>query len=208
MIRETLFCLIALAFALDARGQEIVWRFDNLSKIGGHSVTVVGTPRVVDTERGKAVEFNGATDGLFFDVNPLAGLKQFTVKVEFQPAADGAEEQRFVHFQEATTENRALIELRILPGGLWCLDTYLRSNQAERTLIDRAVSHSAAQWHTATLTFDGQTMKHYVDGVLEQSGGVAFQPLAAGRTSVGLRQNRVFWFKGSMREIRIIPQAR
>ena len=152
MIRETLFCLIALAFALDARGQEIVWRFDNLSKIGGHSVTVVGTPRVVDTERGKAVEFNGATDGLFFDVNPLAGLKQFTVEVEFQPAADGAEEQRFVHFQEATTENRALIELRILPGGLWCLDTYLRYNQAERTLIDRAVSHSAAQWHTATLT--------------------------------------------------------
>ena len=68
-------------------------------------------------------------------------------------------------------------------------------------MIDRAVSHSAAQWHTATLTFDGQTMKHYVDGVLEQSGGVAFQPLAAGRTSVGVRQNRVFWFKGRMREM-------
>src|SRR5438552_18323213 len=159
MIRETLFCLIALAFALDARGQEIVWRFYNLRKIGGHSVTVVGTPRVVDTERGKAVEFNGATDGLFFDVNPLAGLKQFTVEVEFQPAADGAEEQRFFHFQEATTENRALIELRILPGRIWSLDTYLRSTQAERTSIDLAVSHSAAHCATALLTFSTQTAK-------------------------------------------------
>ena len=208
MIRETLFCLIALGFAMDARGQEIVWRFDNLRTIGGHSVTVVGTPRVVDTDRGKAVEFNGATDGLFFEVNPLAGLKQFTVEVEFQPAADGPEEQRFVHFQEANTENRALVELRILPGGSWCLDTYLRYNQAERTLIDRAAAHPSAQWHTATLTFDGQTMKHYVDGKTEQSGGVAFQPLAAGRTSVGVRQNRVFWFKGRIRQIRVIPRLR
>ena len=57
------------------------------------------------------------------------------------------------------------------------------------------------------VTFDGQTMKHYVDGVLEQSGDVAFKPLAAGRTSVGVRQNRVFWFKGRIRQIRIIPQA-
>src|SRR3989442_13810712 len=132
MIRETLFCLIALGCAMDARGQEIVWRFDNLSTIGGHSVTVVGTPRVVDTERGKAVEFNGATDGLFFDVNPLAGLKQFTVEIEFQPAADGAEEQRFGHFQEATTENRAPTDLRVLPGAAWSLGTESHSTHASR----------------------------------------------------------------------------
>src|SRR3989442_4539610 len=209
MIRGSFFWSIVLAFALEARGQTVeVWRFDNLSRIGVHAVTVVGAPRVVETDAGKAIEFNGATDGLFFEVNPLAGLVQFTVEVEFQPAADGPEEQRFVHFQEANTENRALVELRILPGGSWCLDTYLRYNQAERTLIDRAASHSSAQWHTATLTFDGQTMKHYVDGALEQSGNVAFQPLAAGRTSVGVRQNRVFWFKGRIRQIRVIPQAR
>ena len=66
---------------------------------------------------GKAIEFNGATDGLVFEVNPLAGLAQFTVEVEFLPAPSGPEEQRFVHFQEANTENRALVELRTLPGG-------------------------------------------------------------------------------------------
>jgi hypothetical protein len=103
MNRGYFVCLMILAFALDARAQATVWRFDNLTSIGGHTVTVVGTPRVVETETGKAVEFNGATDGLFFDVNPLAGLAQFTVEIEFQPAPGGAEEQRFVHFQEANT---------------------------------------------------------------------------------------------------------
>jgi hypothetical protein len=93
------------------------------------------------------------------------------------------------------------------PGGSWSLDTYLRNDEAQLTLIDRAAVHSAAQWHTATLTFDGKSMKHYVDGVLEQSGDVAFKPLAAGGTSVGVRQNRMYWFKGRIREIRVRPQA-
>jgi hypothetical protein len=207
MIRVSFLFAIVLSFALEAWGQGEVWRFDNLTSIGGHAVTLAGAPRVVETEAGKAIEFNGVNDGIFFDVNPLAGLKQFTVEVEFQPAPDGPEEQRFFHVQEGNTENRALIELRILPGQSWCLDTYLRYNQSERTLIDRGAAHASAQWHTARLTFDGQTMKHYVDGALEQSGDVAFKPLAAGRTSVGVRQNRVFWFKGRIRRISIIPQA-
>ena len=208
VIRGFLFSLIVLVPSLNASAQTaVVWNFDNLSIIGGQAVTVVGTPRVVDTDRGKAIDFNGSTDGLFFEVNPLAGLSRFTVEVEFQPAPDGAEEQRFIHFQEANTENRVLVELRTLPGGSWCLDTYLRYNQAERTLIDRSAAHPSAAWHTARLTFDGQTMKHYVDGVLEQSGDVAFKPLGAGRTSVGVRQNRLYWFKGRIRQIRITPQA-
>src|SRR5688500_14804837 len=102
------------------------WRIDNLQSIGGHAVTTVGTPRVVQTDRGPAVEFDGAGDGLLINVNPLAGLERFTVHVTFKPAPDGGEEQRFVHFEEAQTENRALIELR-LSNGRWALDTFLRS---------------------------------------------------------------------------------
>src|SRR5262245_8803399 len=87
-----------------AQAQTVVWKLDNLTSIGGHPVTVVGAPKLVDTDSGTAVEFNGTTDGLFLDVNPLAGLERFTLEIEFQPAPDGGEEQRFVHFQEATTE--------------------------------------------------------------------------------------------------------
>ena len=110
----------------------VEWRLDNVRVIGGHAVAIAGTPRVVDTELGKAIEFNGTSDGLFLDVNPLAGLARFTVEVLFWPAADGAPEQRFVHFEEAKTGNRALIELRLLPGPSWYLDTYLRFGDGRR----------------------------------------------------------------------------
>jgi acetyl esterase/lipase len=46
-------------------------------------------------------------------------------------------------------------------------------------------------------------MSHYVDGVLEATGAVAFKPLGRGRTSIGVRQNRVSWFKGRIHTIRI-----
>jgi hypothetical protein len=58
-----LFILLLPAFAT---AQTVVWRLDNLANIGGHPVTVVGAPKVVETDSGKAVEFNGSTDGLFW----------------------------------------------------------------------------------------------------------------------------------------------
>jgi acetyl esterase/lipase len=183
----------------------IVWTLDDLSTIGGHPVTLVGTPRVVETPKGRAVEFNGTSDGLFIGANPLRGLERFTIEVLFEPAPDGAEEQRFVHVEESGSGNRALVELRRLPDATWTLDTFLRHGDASLTLIDRSRTHPTSRWHTASLTFDGKTMTHYVDGVPEASGEVAFRTLGEGRTSIGVRQNRVSWFKGRIREIRITP---
>ncbi|MGE5814605.1 MAG: alpha/beta hydrolase fold domain-containing protein, partial [Acidobacteriota bacterium] len=186
-----------------AAAEQILWQIDSIERIGNLPVIVVGTPRVVDTEHGKAVEFNGASDGLFIDGNPLEGLDRFTIEVLFEPAVDGAEEQRFLHFEETGSGNRALVELRRLPDGRWTLDTFLRHGQASLTLIDRTRTHPSGSWHVAAMTFDGKVMSHYVDGVLEGRGEVAFKPLWHGRTSIGVRQNRVSWFKGRIRTIRI-----
>ena len=129
--------------AVDGRecaGPPVEWRLDNLERIGGHAVTVVGAPRVVDRSGGAVggVRRRRRRAGLIA-ANPLAGLSRFTIEVEFQPAADGAEEQRFVHFEEAATRsNRALIELRMQPDGRWALDTFLRSPAPGLTLLDRA----------------------------------------------------------------------
>ena len=147
-----------------AQPAAIVWRLDNLRQIGGHPVTVVGQPRSVDTAIGRAIAFDGRGDGLVLDVNPLAGLARFTVEIVFQPAPDGPEEQRFLHFEEAATGNRALIELRQRPDTRWALDTYLRSGEAGLTLLDRELAHPAGRWHVAALTFDGRTMTHFVNG--------------------------------------------
>jgi beta-xylosidase/acetyl esterase/lipase len=189
---------------VEAQPAATVWQVDNLSRIGGHPVTVLGKPTVVQTDVGAAVAFNGTTDGLLLDDNPLAGLSRFTLEVLFAPDSDGSEEQRFLHLEEASTGNRALIELRQQPGGRWSLDTYLRSGDAERTLLDRSLSHEPV-WHVATLTFDGEVMAAYVDGVPQGGGPVAFRALRAGRTSIGVRQNQRSWFKGRIRTIRITP---
>lgn len=186
---------------------QIVWTLDNLDRVGGHQPTVVGAPRIVSTPIGAAVEFNGTADGLVLDVNPLEGLSRFTVEVLFQPAADGPEEQRFLHIQEAAAENRALVELRMRPGRTWCLDTFLRYGASQLTLIERDATHPAEDWHVAALTYDGGTMTHYVDGVREAMGAVTFAPLGAGQTSIGMRHNRVSWFKGRIRLVRVTPDA-
>ncbi|MGH9201499.1 MAG: LamG-like jellyroll fold domain-containing protein, partial [Vicinamibacterales bacterium] len=202
--------LLAL-WALSDQAREpvvpVVWRLDNVTTIAGHSVTRLGSPQVVQTDRGPAVRFNGETDGLFIDINPLQGLSQFTIEVLFSPDVDGPEEQRFLHFQEATSENRALIELRQQKNGRWFLDTYLRYNEAQSTLQDRALTHSGGDWHVATLTFDGKTMAHFVDGKRELAGEVAFRPLTRGRTSIGVRQTQISWFKGRIHTVRVTPRV-
>ena len=112
---------------------QTVWRLDRLDRIGGHEVEAVGAPRVVETSAGKAVEFDGARDGLVVAANPIAGLRAFTIEAIVEPALDGPEEQRFLHIQESDNENRALLELRMLPGARWCLDTYLRHGETGLT---------------------------------------------------------------------------
>jgi hypothetical protein len=50
-------------------------------------------------------------------------------------------------------------------------------------------------------------MTHYVDGERELTGEVEFPPMTTGRTSIGVRQNRVSWFKGAIAEVRFTPVA-
>jgi hypothetical protein len=196
---------------VQARGNgssvSMTWTLDNLSAIGGHAAAVVGAPRVVQTPVGAAIEFDGKGDGLFLDANPIAGLERFTIEALIEPAADGPAEQRFLHLSESGSENRAMLETRVLPGGVWCLDTYLRHDPGSLTLVDRGRTHAAGEWHAVALTFDGTTMAHFVDRVRDGLGAVRFPPIGAGRTSIGVRQNRVSWFKGRIALVRVTAEA-
>jgi hypothetical protein len=100
-----------------------------------------------------------------------------------------------------------LLELRLDPDRTWCLDTFLKQGAAGLTLIDRGRRHPAGSWHTVALSYDGTTMAHYVDGQRELAGTIAFGPMKGGRVSIGVRQNRVSWFRGRIRLVRITPEA-
>ena len=183
----------------------VTWRLDNLARAGGDAIELIGKPAIVSTEIGPAIQFNGTTDGLLIQRNPIEGLSAFTIEVLFAVDAEGPVEQRFLHMQESATENRALLELR-LNGGRWALDSYLRNGDAQLPLLDPARTHSPG-WHVASTVFEGGELSHYVDGVEQGRGKVAFQPLRGGRTSIGVRQNLVSWFKGRIHTVRITPAA-
>ncbi len=193
---------LLLPFCSAAVSAQTVWKFDRLDSIGGHKIIVVGNPKVVDG----AVEFDGAGDALFFDVHPLAGARQFTLEVIFKPAADGRPEQRFFHLQENGSQNRLLLETRLIDGK-WCLDSYAHSAAGFQALIDRSKLHPLGKWTHVASVYDGKEFRHYVDGVLQGKAQVALSPQGEGRTSAGVRINRVDWFKGAIRAARMSPRA-
>jgi hypothetical protein len=182
----------------------VVWALDNVKLIGGQVPVVLGAPQVTAGE--PAVRFNGVDDGLILPVNLLAGLKEFTIEALIQPEPGGAPAQRFLHVEDERGD-RALMEIRLMADGRWCLDTFLLCGDSRRTLIDRTRLHPAGQWAWVALRCDGRRMEHFVNGVQELEGEVALVPFAAGRTSLGVRLNQEYWFKGAIREVRFHPRA-
>lgn len=180
----------------------IVWDIDNLKSIGGHETTVLGSPKIIETETGKAVEFDGVKDGLVVEALPLAGAERFTLEIIFRPDAKGPKAQRFLHLQENNREYRILIETRLTDDNQWYLDTYIKSAKGDQTLAEAANTHPVGQWYNATLVYDGQEMRHYINGVKETSEKLALAPLSEGKTSIGVRINQVYWFKGAVRKLR------
>ena len=186
---------------------EKLWQLDNLNSIGGNPTEVLGAPRLVQGPAGMAIEFGGIRDGLIVDVNPLEGAESFTLEVIFQPCAGGLAEQRFIHVQEYSGDNRALLETRLARDGKWFLDTFIKSAAADQTLFAEDFKHSIGPWYQAALVFDGEEMRHYVNGRLELAGKMDFMPFQDGQISIGVRLNRVFWYRGKVSSLRFVDRA-
>ncbi len=180
---------------------QIVWEIDNITSIGGHETTMLGTPVIIETSKGRAVEFHGEKDGLIVDSVPLAGAESFTLEIVFRPDSGGFKEQRFLHLQQNDANDRILIETRLV-GEKWYLDTYIETTKGRLALYEPKNTHPAGRWYSAALVYEKGQMRHYVNGAMEMSGKLAFSPLGEGKTSIGVRMNRVFWFKGAIRTVR------
>lgn len=189
--------------------KDIVWDVDNLKSIGGHKTEVLGSPKVIETEKGKAMEFDGVKDGFIIDILPLAGAEKFTLEIIFRPDANGPAEQRFLHLQENNSNNRILILLETLPAldNQWYLDTYVRSVMGSQNLYKPASTHPTGQWYNAALICDGRGMRHYINGVKEISKKLELGPLGEGKTSIGVKMNQTSWFKGAIRKVRFTQRV-
>lgn len=215
--RRTLLGLVAAALALTAapggavQAAPEVWRFDRLDDIGGHRTTVLGQPRVIESPVGKAVLFDGVDDALDVDTHPLAGAETFTWEAVFRPDG-GATEQRWFHLSERDpstgldTDNRMLFEIRVA-GGDWFLDSFSQSGSESKALMNRTALHPLGEWYHVASVYDGKEFRNYVNGVQEGSADIHLAPHGRGHTSIGMRINRVFYFKGAVHMARFTRRA-
>jgi Concanavalin A-like lectin/glucanases superfamily len=189
----------------------VMWTFDRLENIGGHKTTVLGQPKVIDSPVGKAVEFDGVDDALFIDNHPLAGARTFTWEAIFRPDG-GQREQRWFHLSEqdpqtgADIDNRMLFEIRVVDDQ-WYLDSYSQSGTESKALMNRQALHRLGAWYHVASVYDGQEFRNYVDGVQEGSAQLRLAPHGPGHASVGVRINKVFYFKGAVRLARFTRKA-
>lgn len=188
-----------------------IWNFDRLENIGGHKTTALGSPKLIDSPAGKAVLFDGEKDALFVDNHPLAGAKTFTLEAIFRPDG-GQREQRWFHISEqdpatgVDTDNRMLFEIRVV-GDSWYLDSYNQSAGKGKALMNAKALHPLGAWYQVASVYDGKEFRNYVNGVLEGSAELELAPHGAGHTSIGVRINKVFYFKGAVAKARFTRRA-
>jgi hypothetical protein len=209
IVAAVIFCALGCTITPTAQnagdGNPLVWTFDRLDRIGGYQTTVLGNPRVIDTPIGKAIEFDGIDDAVFVDVHPLAGAQMFTWEAIFRPDG-GDREQRWFHLQETGSENRMLFEIRVL-GNQWFLDSFNFSTTGSATLMNKGSLHPLGAWYHVAAVYDGKVFSNYVNGVQDGAVEVALAPHRAGRSSIGVRINRVYYFKGAIHSARFTRRA-
>ena len=79
--------------------------------------------------------------------------------------------------------------------------TYLNEARTPRTKVQ------LGQWHHVAAVYDGKEFRSYVDGVLDGAAQIELTPQAAGRSAVGVRMNKLYYFKGAVRMARFTRRA-
>lgn len=209
------FVLVLLFFLCASCHKQIIepvtWEINNTREVGGNPVTVSGNPRVINAHDERFVEFDGQDDGILINANPIEGMEEFTISVDFKAYSGYPEnrEQRFLHIQDPENENRRiLIELRLNERDEWYGDWFIKSENENLTLMDSSRTHPVNEWATISLVYSDGVIKGYVNGNEEVAGKFHYLPIAGNaKTSIGTRMDQRSWFKGVIKEIRFTPGA-
>jgi hypothetical protein len=190
------------------------WNINSLESIGRHNVTVYGNPKVIDTDTGTAMQFDGNGDMLLVDANSVGSAKSFTIEVLFKPEAgiNITNQPRFIHIEDPsdTEAKRITIELRVNNKNEWYFDAFLKTDIGNLTLIDSTKTHPTNEWMHVAVTYAGKTFSTFVNGVKELSGEVNYSQNIlsnGGKTSIGARQNFKNWYSGCIKIIKFTHRA-
>lgn len=165
---------------------------------------ISGAPKTVASPYGEAVYFDGVGDAFFLKEMPLQSLQEFTVEMIFNPDKNASFEQRVLHIGEVT-KGRMLLEIRAVASN-WFFDGYAASGTNKKALNDEKLLHPLGQWHHVAFVVSPDNLTTYVNGKLELQTPFSFEPIESGTTAIGVRLNKVSWFKGAIYKIRISPK--
>lgn len=205
----------ALALAAASHAElpaQVLWSFDSVERIGGHAVAVSGNPKVVATEHGPAVAFDGDGDRLLVKGNPFGEAKAYTLEVVFKPKSEKAanDAPRFLHIEVPGQPKRVIFELRFNSRREWAFDAGMTTDAGYLVLFDADLAHKGDEWAHVASTFDGATMKSFVNHKQELSGRISTRTRvieAAAVSSIGARMNEVYWMHGLIRAVRVTHAA-
>ncbi|MFT5864130.1 MAG: hypothetical protein ACI828_002804 [Flavobacteriales bacterium] len=179
---------------------------DDLISQKSHNAAILGNPKIIDSPYGDAVLFNGIDDGIFLDFTPLLHLQDFTVEVIMRPDTNGLAEQRFLHLGEMVGD-RIMLETRLTNDGFWYVDGLLASGGFRVIFIDPKKLHPLNEWYNVAMVNKNGKVELFINGKSEFKGELSFSPFKKGKSSIGVRQNKVFWYKGAIYKMRITPRA-
>lgn len=181
------------------------WVLSEILRSGRQGMKILGNPKIIKSQYGDAIRFDGKKDAIFLEEAPLFGLEQFTIEVFFRPDKKGSTEQRFFHSGEISGD-RLLIETRTTEKD-WYLDSFIKCGEEGETLIEPKLLHPLGKWYHIAFVVNKGKLSSYVNGVKELEGQMNMTSLGKGRTSIGVRQNEISWFKGAIYMVRINPVA-
>lgn len=175
------------------------WQVANL--LHSKNATISGNPKTISSPYGTAVLFNGKNDGIFLDTLPLKNMEEFTIEMLVRFDSGGGFEQRFFH-SGAIQKDRALLEMRS-NADTWYFDGFVMSGNQEIPLISPELLHPLNDWYHVAFTVKDGNQATFVNGIKELEGDIKFTPILNGKTSIGVRQNKISWFKGAIYKLKI-----
>lgn len=199
-------CASTQSHANAAETLTVAWPVTNLSRVADYHVRQIGTPAVENDGTGPAVCFSGDEDGIAIPINPLDQQVGFTIQVLFKALPGGSPKQQFLHLQDADG-SKVLLEIELGADATFRLHSFVGVLEAKQDLENAAIRHATGEWHWAQLTYNGETVRLYLDGKEEAAGPLTLEPMKSGETALGFRLSEENWFKGCVRELRFANDA-
>jgi len=176
------------------------WPIDSITRLGDQPISAIDSPTVTSSSPGTVVCFDGSNDGLLSPGNPIAGLSRFTLQLLLRPVGDDAN-PRILHIQSpVSAARRLMMELRTNGAGQFHGYARFSWNTLAVALQDTQALHDLGQWTWFAVSYDGRTMRLFMNGVEEANGtsDLAFGPMDDGPMSLGMRQSANYFFHGCL----------